>query len=197
MKGRALNSMEVKYIDVKQFAAEVGQSFQSIYKHIKSGKLDNYLSKVNGKLYIDREAIELFNPNSQVNENENSEATIRKVERKSELFEELQIQLANERENHLSTTHQLSLLEVEKANLLKQMDDNQREIVRLQKELDEARTEIKRKDELLEATTARVLTMAEKQQELLRNTQLLQAQAQQRQGFFARLFAPKENNKGV
>ena len=197
MKGRALNSMEVKYIDVKQFAAEVGQSFQSIYKHIKSGKLDNYLSKVNGKLYIDREAIELFNPNSQVNENENSEATIRKVERKSELFEELQIQLANERENHLSTTHQLSLLEVEKANLLKQIDDNQREIVRLQKELDEARTEIKRKDELLEATTARVLTMAEKQQELLRNTQLLQAQAQQRQGFFARLFAPKENNKGV
>ncbi len=189
--------MEVKYIDVKQFAAEVGQSFQSIYKHIKNGRLDKYLSKVNGKIYIDRAALELFNTNTQTDENGNGEAISRKVERKSELFEELQIQLANEREKSFSLSHQLSILKIENENLTKERDNSAQEIERVQKELDEARAKINKKDEQLEEMTARVLTMAENQQELLRNTQLLQAQAQQKRGFFARLFAPKDKGETV
>lgn len=189
--------MEVKYIDVKQFAAEVGQSFQSIYKHIKNGRLDKYLSKVNGKIYIDRDAIELFNSNSQEGESGDRETNFRKVERKSEIFEDLQIQLVREKENSLSLSHQLSILKIENENLTKQRDSSAQEIERLQKELDEARAKINKKDEQLEEMTARVLTMAENQQELLRNTQLLQAQAQQKRGFFARLFAPKDKSETV
>ena len=189
--------MEVKYIDVKQFAAEVGQSFQSIYKRIQSGKLNEYITKVNGKIYIDREAKELFNSNSQEGESGDRETNFRKVERKSEIFEDLQIQLVREKENSLSLSHQLSILKIENENLTKQRDSSAQEIERLQKELDEARAKINKKDEQLEEMTARVLTMAENQQELLRNTQLLQAQAQQKRGFFARLFAPKDKNDTV
>ena len=102
-----------------------------------------------------------------------------------------------EKENSLSLSHQLSLLKIENENLTKQRDSSAQEIERLQKELDEARAKINKKDEQLEEMTARVLTMAENQQELLRNTQLLQAQAQQNRGFFARLFAPKDKNDTV
>lgn len=189
--------MEVKYLDVKQFAAEVGQSFQSIYKHIKNGKLDNYLSKVNGKIYIDRDAIELFNPNSQESENGGRETNFRRGERKSELFEDLQIQLANEKEANISTTHQLSILKIENENLARQREYYTQEIERLQKELDEVRANIKHKDELIENMTARLSKLIENEQELFRNSQVLQAQAQQKRGFFARLFAPKDKSETV
>lgn len=197
MKEGAQSKMEVKYIDVKQFAAEVGQSFQSIYKHIKNGKLDNYLSKVNGKIYIDRDALELFNPNSQESENGSRETNFRKGERKGELFEDLQIQLANEREANISTTHQLSILKIENENLARQREHYTQEIERLQKELDEVRANIKHKDELIENMTARLSKLIENEQELFRNSQVLQAQAQQKRGFFARLFAPKEKSETV
>ena len=134
---------------------------------------------------------------AQDGESGGRETNFRKVERKSELFEDLQIQLANEKENSFSLSHQLSLLKIENENLTKQRDSSAQEIERLQKELDEARAKINKKDEQLEEMTARVLTMAENQQELLRNTQLLQAQAQQKRGFFARLFAPKDKNDTV
>ncbi len=189
--------MEVKYIDVKQFAAEVGQSFQSIYKHIKNGKLDNYLSKVNGKIYIDRDALELFNPNSQESENGSRETNFRKGERKGELFEDLQIQLANEKENSKSLFQQLSIAKLESENLARQIDYNAREIERLQKELDEARADVRRKDEQLESLSARLAKLIENEQELMRNSQLLMAQAQQKRGFFARLFAPKDKGETV
>ena len=189
--------MEVKYIDVKQFAAEAGQSFQSIYKHIKNGKFNNYLSRVNGKIYIDRAALELFNTNSPTDENGNGETISRKVERKSELFEELQIQLASEKEKNISISNQLSILKVENESLVIQIDTNAREIERLQKELNEARAKIEKKEEQIENMTARLLTMTENQQELIRNSQVLVAQAQQKRGFFARLFAPKDKGETV
>ena len=189
--------MEVKYIDVKQFAAEAGKSFQSIYKHIKNGKLDKYLSKVNGKLYIDRDALELFNQDSQVGENGGRETNFRRGERKGELFEDLQIQLANEKENSKSLFQQLSIAKLENESLTRQIDYNAREIERLQKELDEARADVRRKDEQLEALSARLAKLIENEQELMRNSQLLMAQAQQKRGFFARLFAPKDKSETV
>ncbi len=187
--------MEVKYIDVKEFAAAVGQSFQSIYKRIQSGKLNDYITKVNGKTYIDRGAIELFNSPSFANGG--IEAKNRNVERKGEQFENLQIQLESEREKANSLFQQVSTLELEKQNLLGDIANKKEQIERLQKELDEARAKIEKKEEQIENMTARLLTMAENQQELIRNSQVLVAQAQQKRSFFARLFAPKEHSENT
>jgi chromosome segregation ATPase len=65
-------------------------------------------------------------------------------------------------------------------------------IERLEKQLDEARATIAHKDEQIEIQAARLASITEKQQELLYNQQVLQAQTQKK-GFFARLFAPKES----
>ena len=187
--------MEAKYIDVKEFSAAVGQSFQSIYKRIQSGKLNDYITKINGKIYIDRGAIDLFNSPSF--SNGGIETKNRNVERKGEQIESLQIQIANEKAKSDSLFQQISTLEFEKKNLLEDLQDKKEQIERLKKELDEARAKIEKKEEQIENMTARLLTMAENQQELIRNSQILVAQAQQKRGFLARLFAPKEQKENV
>lgn len=52
--------MSKKYISIKEFATNVGISVQAVYKRIKNSndKIQPYLNRVNGKVYIDISAVD-------------------------------------------------------------------------------------------------------------------------------------------
>lgn len=161
--------MEKELLTVKEFAARKGVSIQSVYKRLKTS-LNRYVEKVEGITMIDAAAL-----NEEESNSTNQPTTKRNAQPKQP------IQPFNN-----------STVEYELSALREKVAEQKNTIELLQKELDVARADIRHKDEQLEAQAARLLTITENQQELLRNSQILQAQTQKK-GFFARLFAPKDN----
>ena len=152
-------------LTVSQFASRLGVSTQAVYKRLQTA-LKGFVVKVGNRIMIDAAALDA---------------------------QEIQPTVTNKTNQNQPTDNQQ---QPTVANPLVQVVSEQRETIeRLTKELEEARADIRRKDEQIEAMTARLLNITEKQQELLYNSQVLQGQAQKK-GFFARLFAPKqkENN---
>ena len=161
---------EKKYISVAEFAKIKKVSPQAVYKRLNN-TLKQYVVKVEGRTMLDVEALSFgdFQPT---------------VKQQNQSF---QPQKGFNNSTVESENHQLK---ERVSELLGVVDE-------LKKELDGARATIARKDEQLEQMTARLLSITENQQELLRNSQILQAQAQQKRGFFARLFAPKDKSETV
>lgn len=160
-------------LTVKEYAARKGVSIQSVYKRLKT-TLNPYIEKVEGVTMIDAAALE---------ESEKQSTVHSTIQQNTKLNKPIQ-PLNN------------STVEYELSALREKVAEQKETIERLQKELDEARADIRHKDEQIEAQSARLLTITENQQELLRNSQILQAQTHKK-GFFARLFAGKEQNTNV
>lgn len=157
------------YLTPAEFAKIKGVSIQSVYQRLKGG-LKEFVKVENGKMLIDADALEVPTTKGVAKD-------FSKVSRQEPLT--------------------LSTLELENM-AQKQTIEHQRETIeRLQKDLNDARAKIDKKDEQIETMSARLANMIENEQELLRNSQVLVAQAQQKRGFFARLFAPKDKGETV
>lgn len=155
---------EKRYISVAEFARLKGVSQQAIYKKLNN-TLNPYVVIVEGRKMLDATALELGGV----------EPTVKQQNQQNQSNQPLK---GSTVENELKR-----LVEEQRATIEK-----------LQKELEEARAQISHKDEIIENMTTRLLSMAETQQELIRNSQILVAQAQEKRGFFARLFLPKGKN---
>lgn len=164
--------MEQELLKVTELAARLGVSPQAVYKRLKT-TFNRYVVIVDGVTMIDAAAVEAAKKRTTIQPTRNTTAT-------------------QQQPNQPNPTNPIG-------DELRQTIAEQKETIeRLQKELDEARADIKKKDEQLENITARLLNIAESQNELVRNSQVLVAQAQtQKKGFFARLFAPKERKENV
>lgn len=159
-----------KLFKVTEFAEHLGISPQAVYKRLKKS-LNRYVVMVDGVTMIDAAALEAVKTRATFQPTVNQPQT---------------------NNNQTQPTVEQPLIDELRQTIAEQKGT----IERLQKELDEARADIRHKDEQIEAQSARLLTITENQQELLRNSQILQAQTQKK-GFFARLFAGKEQNKSV
>lgn len=159
--------MEKKYYTVAEVAARIGVSKQAVYQQLNK-RFKRYSILVDGRRML-----------------------------KADIFNELENQV--ELKNQSTFNQDSSELNKQNADneelintLRAQLAEQKETIERLQKDLDDARADIRHKDDQLEALSARLASITEKTQELLYNSQVLQAQAQKK-GFFKRLFAPKEN----
>lgn len=157
---------EKKYISVAEFAKIKKVSPQAVYKRLNN-TLKQYVVKVEGRTMLDVEALSFGDFQPTVKQQNHS----------------FQPQKGFNNSTVEAENHQLK---ERVSELLGVVDE-------LKKELDGARATIARKDEQLEQLTARLLSITENQQELLRNSQILQAQAQQKRGLFARIFLPRGN----
>lgn len=158
------------YISVAEFAEIKGVSIQAVYQRLKAG-LKGYVKVEDGKKYIDVAALDVPSTKGKTKD-------LSKDER----------------------DEPLTLINLESKNRqTEKIAEQAAAIEKLERELEEARATIKRKDEQLAQKdeqlaniNARLLSLAETQQELLRNQQILQAQAQQKpRGLFARIFLPR------
>jgi uncharacterized coiled-coil protein SlyX len=165
--------MEQTLLTVAEFVAREGISKQAVYKRLNN-RFNRFVVKVDGRLMIDAAA---YDKAKQEQAETRSNST---VEQPFQPFQPVQPLNNSTVENELR----------------RRIAEQEETIIALRKELEEARADVRRKDEQLEAQAARLLTITEKQQELLYNSQVLQVQAQQKRGFFARLFAPKQNKSG-
>lgn len=123
--------MEQKYLSIKEFAAAVGVSVQSIYKRFKkeSDVLNNYVIIENGTKLISIAAIyEVYN-NSSFNNGTNEELTAYLKERIREQKEELQkkddlinklMEQLKQQQNLLNQQQQLAAMDKNKILLLEQ-----------------------------------------------------------------------------
>lgn len=177
--------MESKdYISVSEFAKRANRSKQAIYLRTKT-TLKDYTLKNKGQLYISVAALGLID-DSQGSSQDSSQVSSQ-IQGDSSHFQGVSSQESSQVSSQSVKDSRVdSSLDREKQLLFDELE-------RLKKELDEARADIRRKDEQLETMTARLMNIAENQNELLRNSQILQAQAQHKRGFLARLFAPKED----
>ena len=174
------------YISVSEFAKRANRSKQAIYLRTKT-TLKDYTLKNKGQLYISVAALGLID-DSQVSSQESSQVSSQ-IQGDSSRFQGVSSQESSQVSSQgVKDSRVDSSLDREKQLLFDELE-------RLKKELDEARADIRRKDEQLETMTARLMNIAENQNELLRNSQILQAQAQHKRGFLARLFAPKEDKQ--
>lgn len=151
-----------KYISVAEFAKLKGVSKQAIYKKLNN-TLNPYVVKVEGRTMLDADALEIGD----------FQPTVKQQNQPNQPYQPL----------NSSTVEN---------ELRKQLEEHRETIDRQRREIDELRLKLEHKEEQIEGMTARLLSMAEYQQELIKNSQILVAQAQQKRGFFARLFAPKE-----
>ena len=174
------------YISVSEFAKRANRSKQAIYLRTKT-TLKDYTLKNKGQLYISVAALGLID-DSQDSSQESSQVSSQ-FQGDSSPFQGVSSQESSQVSSQgVKDSRADSSLDREKQILLD-------EIERLKKELEDARAKIEKKDEQLETMTARLMNIAENQNELLRNSQILQAQAQHKRGFLARLFAPKEDKQ--
>lgn len=158
--------MEKKYYTIAEAAARMGKSKQAIYQQLNK-RFKPYLIIVDGRRML-----------------------------KADIFNELenQVELKNQsifNQDSIGLNKQNADNDLLIETLQAQIKEQKETIERLQKELDEARADIRHKDEQIETQAARLASITEKQQELLYNSQVLQAQAQKK-GFIARLFAGKD-----
>ncbi len=164
--------MEQELLKVTELAARLGVSPQAVYKRLKT-TFNRYVVIVDGVTMIDAAAVEVAKKRAT-------------------------IQPTNNQPQHNNNPTNPTVDNPISDELRRKIEEQKDIIERLQKELEEARADIKKKDEQLENITARLLNIAESQNELVRNSQVLVAQAQtQKKGFFARLFAPKERKENV
>lgn len=174
------------YISVSEFAKRANRSKQAIYLRTKT-TLKDYTLKNKGQLYISVAALGLID-DSQGSSQDSSQVSSQ-IQGDSSHFQGVSSQESSQVSSQgVKDSRVDSSLDREKQLLLDELE-------RLKKELEEARADIRRKDEQLETMTARLMNIAENQNELLRNSQILQAQAQHKRGFLARLFAPKEDKQ--
>ena len=174
------------YISVSEFAKRANRSKQAIYLRTKT-TLKDYTLKNKGQLYISVAALGLID-DSQGSSQDSSQVSSQ-IQGDSSHFQGVSSQESSQVSSQgVKDSRVDSSLDREKQLLFDELE-------RLKKELDEARADIRRKDEQLETMTARLMNIAENQNELLRNSQILQAQAQHKRGFLARLFAPKEDKQ--
>lgn len=180
--------MQNEYLTVKQFAAEAKITKSAIYQRLKTS-LKPYLIERNGVKLIRRAALDIVLKDSQdILQGVQDELQGVQVENSNNVTEPLQ----DIQDTLQGVQDKLETALNENRRLNERIEEQKEFIERLKNDLDVARADIRHKDEQLEALTARLASITEKQQELLYNSQVLQAQAQKK-GFFKRLFAPKEN----
>lgn len=180
--------MNNELLTVEQFAKETRRTKSAIYQRLKTS-LKDYIVIKGGKRYIKRAALSLLNTDADELQDNTEE-----VKENTEEDRQIEAEVKDENKDDYRA------LQGELVKTCKDIEYLQKELERereaneeLKRQLNEARATIQRKDEQLEAQAARLLSITENQQELLRNSQLLQAQAQTKRGFFARLFAPKDS----
>lgn len=178
------------YISVSEFAKRANRSKQAIYLRTKT-TLKDYTLKNKGQLYISVAALGLIDDSQGSSQDSSQES--------SQVSSQIQGDSSRFQGVSSHESSQVSSQGVKDSRVDSSLDREKQllfdELERLKKELDEARADIRRKDEQLETMTARLMNIAENQNELLRNSQILQAQAQHKRGFLARLFAPKEDKQ--
>ena len=185
--------MSDKYISIEQFAKEANRSKSAIYQRLKTSLKDYYIER-NGIKYINREALNIVLKGVQ-GEIQGDSRVIQADSR--QIQEDIQADSRQIQGDSRVIQGDFSRFEIENLYLRERIVEKDNIIEQLKRELEEARADIRNKDQQLEAQSARLLSITENQQELLRNSQVLQAQSQQKQkGLFARLFLPKEKNKG-
>ena len=181
-------------LTVKQFAKEANITRSAIYQRLKTSLKPYYIER-NGVKYIQRAALEVIIKGVQEplqgvqDELQGVQDELQGVQ--GSFSRSIQEQLQDVQDELQGVKGELETALNENRRLNERIAEQKETNERLQKELDEARADIKHKDELLEAQSARLLSITEKQQELLFNQQVLQAQTQKK-GFFKRLFAPKD-----
>lgn len=191
MKRWGYSMMENKeYYTIQEFAVLVNKRESGIYRSANKGNLKKYSSvaEIDGKkkIVLHREALTLYNIDSTLDSkniaNDSTDRARNAVDSTLDSTDRAR-SVTND-----STSD--SILEARLEALYRE------KIEHLERELEEAKATIKEKDKQISELSQTIGTLAMNAQELTRNSQVLQAQIQQpKKGFFARLFAPKEENK--
>ncbi len=166
------------YIKVKEFAALVKKTYQSVYKQIENGYLLPYVKEEDGVMYISTKAAEVYPKRKRKGEKVNQIGGEQgeQTEKVSDLGEKVSEQGEPEKPT-----------EIEQYRL---------RIEQLERELEEAKETIKNKDKKIEEMADRAFTLAERLTQLTENGQVLQAREQERKGLFSglkRLFLPSKS----
>lgn len=202
------------YIKVKEFAALVKKTYQSVYKQIENGYLLPYVKEEDGVMYISTKAAEIYpkrrrkgaTPPNLVETMEHTQGEV--GEKVSDLGEKVSVPQGEQTEKVSELTEKVSDLgeplseqtekvseqgEPEKPTEIEQY---RLRIEQLERELEEARETIKNKDKKIEEMADRAFTLAERLTQLTENGQVLQAREQERKGLFSglkRLFLPSKS----
>ena len=198
------------YIKVKEFAALVKKTYQSVYKQIENGYLLPYVKEEDGVMYISTKAAEIYPKRKRKGEKVNQIGGEQgeQTEKVSDLGERLSVP-QGETVEPLSEMGERLSEQTEKVSDLGEKVSEQGEpekpteieqyrlrIEQLERELEEAKETIKNKDKKIEEMADRAFTLAERLTQLTENGQVLQAREQERKGLFSglkRLFLPSKS----
>ena len=202
------------YIKVKEFAALVKKTYQSVYKQIENGYLLPYVKEEDGVIYISTEATKIYPKRRRKGTmradlvETMGDAQGEQTEKVSDLGEKVSDPPREQTEKVSELTEKVSDLgeplseqtekvseqgEQEKPTELEQC---RLRIEQLERELGEARETIKEKDKKIVEMADRAFTLAERLTQLTENGQVLQAREQERKGLFSglkRLFLPSKS----
>lgn len=195
------------YIKVKEFAALVKKTYQSVYKQIENGYLLPYVKEEDGVMYISTKAAEVYpkrrrkgaTPPNLVETMERTQGEV--GEKVSDLGEKVSVPKSEQTEKVSDLGEPLSeqtekVSEQGEPEKPTEIEQYRLRIEQLERELEEARETIKNKDKKIEEMADRAFTLAERLTQLTENGQVLQAREQERKGLFSglkRLFLPSKS----
>lgn len=191
------------YIKVKEFAALVKKTYQSVYKQIENGYLLPYVKEEDGVMYISTKAAEIYPKRKRKGEKVNQIGGEQgeQTEKVSDLGERLSVSQGETVEPLSEMGERLSeqtekVSEQGEPEKPTEIEQYRLRIEQLERELEEAKETIKNKDKKIEEMADRAFTLAERLTQLTENGQVLQAREQERKGLFSglkRLFLPSKS----
>ena len=118
--------MKTEYLSVNEFAKAVNVTVQAIYKRIRKDDLKPFIKKQNGKIYIDKSAIGIYNiKNSEEKENHSIIEILRvELDEKNKQIESLLNRL-DQQQQLLDQQQKLMLLDQQKILALEEAHEGQ------------------------------------------------------------------------